>query len=545
MRSLLAALVLACSFLRAADPPTVPMHGVHEIAVVCSENFANPFRDARCRAIFIAPSGTEIPVDGFYDGGETWRVRFVPREQGAWRWRASIAGAAQPVSTEGTFRCDGIEGHGFLRIANRNRFRYEYEDGTPFLPIGIQTCNFLRPDFDGPALGEGPSRHVSNEEWLREFAGAVNLVRTQIGQGTTAGCALPLIAAPPRPAAGEPPAPAPAIDRYDLALAARIDEVYRQQRRAGMSQILILFQDMSLWGDARSAFGRHRDLQGYKSLHAANLPQQEQYIRYLVARYGAFVDIWEIFNEDSFAPDDYLAHLAAVVREADPYDHLLTTNYSRPGASWCDITTWHEYMGMPANEVDLHTVGQIAALKSLGKLVQNTEFGNQRQLSNHDPVKWRIAVWASHMHESSLLFWSMSQSKMPPAHLSQGNANAYIGPDSRRHFRVFHQLTAGLPIDLRPRSIGYTDHADIRAYALGDGRQGLVYIHHFSDHTKAFTNPEPLLMQSGPGSWRIRWHDPEDGREVRVDEAKTAQQYLAIRVPELRIDLVARIERID
>ena len=104
-----------------------------------------------------------------------------------------------------------------------------------------------------------------------------------------------------------------------------MDNLYRTQRKYGFSQILILYQDMSLWGNADSAFGAGGTLTDYKSLHAKNLPLQENYIRYIVARYGAFVDIWEIYNEDGYSPDDYLAHLAKVIRDADPYDHIITT----------------------------------------------------------------------------------------------------------------------------------------------------------------------------------------------------------------------------
>ncbi len=529
-----------------AEPAIVPKYGLVELTVRCSDRFENPFRDAACAAEFVAPSGIRFRVEGFHDGEDLWKVRFVPREHGLWSWTARITGGAKPVEAAGAFECRGTHGHGFLRLSARNPFRYEYEDGTPFYPIGIQTCDFLRPDFDGPEPGQGESRTVSNAEWLQAFTGAVNLVRTQFGQGTRAGCALPLIAAPPKGKPGEALDPFRyRPDRYDLDLAARIDAVYREQREAGVSQILILFQDMSLWGGGDTAFGKVRDRESYKTLRAANLTLQEQYIRYIVARYGAFVDIFEIFNEDSYAPDDYLAHLAALIRKADPYGRLLTTNYERPGAGWSDITTWHEYMGMPAREVDAYLVGQIALFKSRGKLVQNTEFGNQGALSNVDPLKWRIAVWAAYMHESSLVFWSMSQRQFPAGHVKTGNANAYIGPETRRAFRVFHGLTRDLPVTMRPAAVGYGDQTQLRAYALAGERRALVYVCHVADHATAFTLSDPLFVQTGPGRWRVRWVSPETGADLASEEVETVHQYLSLRVPPVMVDVVARLERID
>jgi hypothetical protein len=537
----------------------VPKYGVFETRVQAPWDLPNPFTDAKATGRFRSPSGATITVEGFYCGGREWRFRFVPREHGLWRYQCEVArkvdqpapGRVQDTGHIGEFRCEGAAGHGPVRISRRNPFRMEYEDGTPFYPIGIQTCSFLRPDFDGPNE-DGSWRSISTEEWLKAFAGAVNLVRTQFGQGTTAGCALALIPAPPRPgrratAVSRPSdAPIPA-DRYDLDLAAKIDETYRLHRAAGIAQILILFQDMSLWGSAPCAFGSGRDLseKGYKNLKAANLPLQEQYIRYIVARWGAFVDIWELFNEDSYAPNDYLAHLAKVVRQADPYGHVITTNYARPKEDWCEIVTFHEYMGMPPNEVDAYLSSQLALYKSYGKVVQNTEFGNQGQLSNCDPVKWRIAVWTAFMNESGMLFWGMSGVKTKAGNKqARGNANAYVGADSRRHFRVLNEFTRDLPLDMRPVPVGYHEHTDIRTWALSNGAVTAIYVHHFADHQQEFQLPDKLKVQTGPGRFRLRWIDPEDGREVRQEELSAVQHYLEIAVPPVKIDLACRVDRI-
>jgi hypothetical protein len=338
--------------------------------------------------------------------------------------------------------------------------------------------------------------------------------------------------------------PPGAPDRYDTELAADIDRALVVQRARGMSHILILYQDMSLWGDPVTAFGKGRDLVGYKNVNAPNLPDQERYIRYIVARYACFVDIWEIFNEDSYAPDDYLAHLAKVVRDADPYDHPVTTNYARPRADWCEIVTWHEYMGMPANEVDAYLTSQIALFKSYGKVVLNTEFGNSGRLSNVDPVKWRIAAWTAFMNESSILFWGTSGQVFEGGKIPWGgNANAYIGPDSRRYFRVLNDFTREMPVDMKPVPSGYTEHDAIRTYALSNGQRTALYVHHFADHAKAYTHPTKLMVQTGPGTFRARWIDPSDGSEMMTEQVGTTQQYLELTVPPVTIDAACRIER--
>ena len=496
--------------------------------------------------MFHAPSGATVPVAGFYYGQNEWRIRFVPRESGPWTWAASLRTPGTVVERQGAFLCEGSAGHGFLRRSLRNPYRLEQDDGTPFYPLAIQTGGLLSHGFDGPNA-DGSWRNVTNAEWIAAFTGAVNLVRLQLGQGTTAGCAMPLIPVPPRHATNAPPPAALPADRYDTALAAAIDTCYQQQCAAGLRQMVNLFQDMSLWGSAPSAFGSGRDLSanGYKSIHAANLPMQQKYIRYIVARWGCYVDVWELFNEDSYAPNDYLALLAQTVRDADPYGHLLTTNYGRPAETWCDVVTWHEYMGLAPNQVDAYLTQQIGIYKSYGKVVLNTEFGNQGQLSNVDPVKWRIAVWAAFMNESSLLFWDMSGSRLPAGRTGgHGNANAYIGADSRQHFRVLNAFTQDLPVDLRPVTFGNHAQADIRTYALSNGRIAVLYVHHFSDHATVVTTPWPLQLTTGPGRFRLRWTDPADGREVLTTDAVTENQVLEIRLPPVQVDLACRVDRL-
>ncbi len=520
-----------------AGPAAVGRFGVFEITLRHEGKLAQPFRDARASADLTSPDGRKIAVEGFHHGGNEWRIRFAPRRHGTWRYvsRLVVAGGkpAEADGPAGTFQCKGSADRGFLRPSKRNPYRMEHEDGTPFYPVGIQTCGYFQVGFDGQA-GRGGWRTVPAEQWCKAFEGAVNLIRWQLGAGTRAGCALALI-----PEGGPP-------DRYDTDLAAKMDELMRLQRGHGFRHILILFQDMSLWGGGRTAFGAVRDLKGYKSLKAGNLPLQEQYLRYVVARWGCWADVWELFNEDSYAPDDYLAHLAKVIRAADPYDHPITTNYARPDQPWCEIVTWHEYMGMPPNEVDAYLTKVLAELKSYGKPVVNTEFGNQGQLSNYDPVKWRIAVWTAFLNESSLLFWGMSGRKLPAGRKgARGNANAYIGPESRRSFQVLNDFTRDLPVDLRPVRSGYTEHGDVRTYALSNGKVTVLYVHHFADHAKAFQLPDKLFVKTGPGSFRAKWIDPADGKVIRTEQLSTEQTQLAVPLPPVTIDAACRIERID
>ncbi|RPJ38805.1 MAG: DUF5060 domain-containing protein, partial [Planctomycetaceae bacterium] len=71
-----------------AEQPVVavPRWEVHEFELHGRSHVDNPFRDSALVGEFTSPSGKTIAVEGFYDGGDTWRLRFTPDEEGEWRY---------------------------------------------------------------------------------------------------------------------------------------------------------------------------------------------------------------------------------------------------------------------------------------------------------------------------------------------------------------------------------------------------------------------------------------------------------------------------
>ncbi len=124
--------------------PTVHRYGVHEFALTAQAELPNPLWDGELLATFAAPSGREIAVRGFWDGGRTWRVRFSPDEVGLWSWRSQ--GADAGLCAAGTVECVPYQGdnplyrHGPLRVAASRAF-LEHADGTPFFWLGDTAWN--------------------------------------------------------------------------------------------------------------------------------------------------------------------------------------------------------------------------------------------------------------------------------------------------------------------------------------------------------------------------------------------------------------------
>ncbi|MDZ4721542.1 MAG: DUF5060 domain-containing protein [Roseiflexaceae bacterium] len=64
----------------------IPKWSRFEVALISQQAYENPFQDADLKATFVSPSNQRVEVDGFWDGGNIWRIRFAPTELGSWEY---------------------------------------------------------------------------------------------------------------------------------------------------------------------------------------------------------------------------------------------------------------------------------------------------------------------------------------------------------------------------------------------------------------------------------------------------------------------------
>lgn len=116
---------------------------VVEIPLTSSVSYADPFNDVDVTATFTGPGGVVIVRPGFWDGTNTWRIRFAPTVTGQW---SMITSCTDPSNSglQGvtrTIQCNPYTGpyaiyqHGFLKVSPNGRY-FEYADGTPFFYLG-------------------------------------------------------------------------------------------------------------------------------------------------------------------------------------------------------------------------------------------------------------------------------------------------------------------------------------------------------------------------------------------------------------------------
>ena len=139
-RKLLLAAILTIPAL--AAPPAVERWDTHELVFHSARKYANPFRDVSLKATFWQAGGRRIPVDAFYEGDTTWRVRFLPLELGRWEY---VTESNDPAldGKRGALDCIAPRKpflHGPLRASG---FHFQHADGSRRFLISTRlSCQF-------------------------------------------------------------------------------------------------------------------------------------------------------------------------------------------------------------------------------------------------------------------------------------------------------------------------------------------------------------------------------------------------------------------
>ena len=84
--------IAGVALLAGCAPADVPVWRVYEITLSAEGSHPRPSQ-VDLWATVSGPGGERLRVPGFWDGGNTWRVRFAPTSQGRWSWITQAADA--------------------------------------------------------------------------------------------------------------------------------------------------------------------------------------------------------------------------------------------------------------------------------------------------------------------------------------------------------------------------------------------------------------------------------------------------------------------
>ncbi len=318
-----------------SPPPRIGQWARFEAALTNQRSYTDPFRDVTLQVTWTRPDGTTVPFCGFHDGGQTWRLRFMPDQMGRWRYAAKFSDGAPGGS--GIFECVASDLPGMVTLHAPNPIWFGYSSGGPLL---------LR------------SFHVGDRFFAQNFDAAKRAVFLDWAQAqgyNTLSIASHYLNrdAPTRGRGWATPALWPLNPAAYREMEAILDDL--AQRR------MIVFPFAGFFGKS-SNFPR-------------DPADQELYLRYTLARIGCYGNILlsvagpePNLPKENYLPDADVTRLGRLIRRLDVFGHLLTV-HNRTGAD-------------PYRDSDWSTFGTLQGPKTLDR----TRLG-KTMLANHHAAK--------------------------------------------------------------------------------------------------------------------------------------------------------------
>jgi len=573
----------------------IPRYEVFEITFHHDGQYASPFFDVGIDVTFTAPSGTGYKVGGFHYGSAAgprmslqdtqpdrdtadrgsnshgirpttdsfqsqsssglnlrgdisstkpthtnnlWKARFAPGELGQWTYAYTFTNLhGAKASGTGVFVCVAGRAprHGFVRQNPANPFRWVFDDGTPYFPIGIQECiddhlgvgsvlaalsmegpfrldrRNRPPPPPGAIFQPGPAMNpVNGDVYFRNYARAgFNLFRF-----SQKNCSLALYSD---------------LDHYSVHEGVMVDELLLCARKYRFQIFYGLFGYQPVFNDY--------------SDNAEGMAKLQRFVRYSVNRWGAYVDFWEFLNEQK-ADARWYEVMTPYLRSLDPYQHPITTSWERPELAGIEINAPHWYSSIKTEfTCDQDTAAHARNWKKFNKPVIVGEQGNtasKEEMQTADiggawdiksSLRMRIRNWTALFNEIAFVFWNTSYAK--DGHYM----NIWLGPQERQYVHAMQDFAGRLDNDVRPLTLTISDPKAVRGWALASKTRAAVYVHHFADHTNSVTNLSVSLEV--PQAARGYWYSPENAAILQRIDAPAGKQ--TFKVPPFTVDLALLI----
>ena len=346
----------------------------------------NPFLDVVVSATF-SLGHRSIEVEGFYDGGGSYKIRFMPDTVGEWKY-VTTSTHNELDGKSASFTCvePGAGNHGPVRVEQGTRFAYE--DGTSYSPVGT-TCYVWNH--------QGDAMEKQTLETLR--SAPFNKMRM---------CVFPKHYDFNKNEPEHYPFEGAPLDRWDYErfnpeffrhLEAQIVGLMEQ----GIEADLILFHPYDRWGFSKMTS-----------------ESDDRYLRYLVSRLAAFRNIWWSFaNEYDLMKEKVMADWDRYFKIMQQYDHVQHLrsihncrgfyDHGKPWVTHCSVQ--HHDLGRVAEWVGLYKKPVVVDECGYEGNIHH-DWGNltPRELSDRFWTGFALGGYVGHgetyCHPSDILWWS-------------------------------------------------------------------------------------------------------------------------------------------
>lgn len=301
VRILFAAMAIFTLLLPVCAQQDIPQWECFEKALTLHTD-KNPFTDVVLTATFIhEDSGTQFTVEGFYDGNDTFRLRFMPTKQGKWIFKTH-ATEKELDGIEGALRCTAPLVKGMVGTKGQD---FVYPDGTRYNPLGTTSYAWIH----------APEK-IQEQTYQSMEKSGFNKLRFCVFPNNSV-YELPTLY-PYQLVDKQKDANGKDLyiwdySRFVPAFFKHLEQCVERLRNLDIEADVILFTpyDNGVWGFDRMT-----------------MENNFRYLRYVVARLSAYSNVWwSVANEWNLVKaktHDQWITLSKFIAAHDPYHHLLS-----------------------------------------------------------------------------------------------------------------------------------------------------------------------------------------------------------------------------
>ena len=489
----------------------------YEIVINHDQNlYNNYFTDIEIESTFTNSNNEKITIKGFYYDFNTWKVKFVSYQKTTWKWNVKVKTPYFKTLRHGTFITE--PGKSFERLSIKGD-NFVINDDQIFFPIGVQDCITDR-NYDGNILNQmgyaknpTPAVNEENFEYL-PFSDYLTLYKNEAGLNMyrigidNCGPSLLREFAP---------------DNFSINLndAKNVDEMINELVSRKYRIIMTIFGFYPPYQQKSN----YSNFQLRKSLL--------RYLDYVIARYGQYIDIWEISNEAS-TPIEWQNFISDYIYRKDYYKHPITTSWEQKQLKNSDLISIHWYSPVRTNNLSLEKEFNYIKEKhnGWGKAVLISEFGFKKTSFSEDTANsMRILTWLSVFDNKGIIYWNQPYG----INTSEDNANIYLGPRERKYLLNIQNFLPSTDAPLKKNRLIF-DQGSIHLYLLENDQYLLGYLLNQKEYPQYNKNITLEIKQEG----FLEWYDPESGKIIQSYNVSPGIQNLVI--PKISKDLVAKIK---
>jgi hypothetical protein len=522
-----------------------------EMTLSITAEYPNPYdlRQVSLDGVFRGPAGEEMRIPGYWDGEQSWRMRFTPPSDGRWDYALTVTdrhGTGLPA--EGSFQVTPSNRHGWILPGRMVAPAYSnhylaYADSTPF--YGFGHCDALNILVDGFDIEKG-----------------VGLFDKMAAAGENYVVWWPFYGMSPVNGS---------YDQYSVSNMKIIDLIVEDAEEKGILVIFTIWDHPELrgqghpWGAGRwetNGFSKLSDIDAFFT-EAEPWAWQENLYRYVIARWGysPAIGMWQTVSEINGTnaydqTDAWHEKVNAFFVEHDPYRHPTTASMSGD-VEW---PAGHQVMDAP--QVHLYNFKNESLPVDVAHSAQVLADWTKRMWNIADKPNWVGEfgvpgdVYYPELYHNSIWAALASGAAMTPAEWSGGGTWGIQTPAMNADIGRMRVFLNGIPLvkwNPTPVDILSTD-SEVRAWGLAGKQGGLIWAQDFSLEGRTIdiiragmpnrTNVQLDVTGLPDGTYFVTPFDTWKGVWLESSTVVcTGGQSCRIGLPKFQADIVIKLER--